>query len=336
MKTGSLLVLAAASIAVWQLAEHVAMPSGPDAEAMRQAAAVMVRASAVIRDAKIAQDLLQGKELDPNRTGLIGPEWSETMTTVGSLPAKRTLTNPDVAALLVRVFGDAKLRPGDPVAVVLSGSFVGGNVAVLSALESYGLRATVIASLGASMYGAADPAFTWLDMEAAVRSAGVWRLRSARASLGGEAGMAKDLGDHARRALLAAVQRSGVPLLEGTAFAGTVGEAAAALGLLSGERPRLLINVGGAQISLGECPEAEHLPPGLITRPQRCSSGTPGLAQMALDQGIPVLNLFKVKELAQRYGLPFDPVPLPPPGRNRLIYGAARRKAPMPLVRSAS
>ena len=44
----------------------------------------------------------------------------------------------------------------------------------------------------------------------------------------------------------------------------------------------------------------------------------------------------KVKEFAQRYGLPLDPVPLPQPGHNRLIYGAARRKAPMPLLRSSS
>jgi poly-gamma-glutamate system protein len=259
------------------------------------------------------------------------------MTTVGSLAAKRTLTNPDFAALLVRLFREQHLRTGDPVAVVLSGSFVGGNVAVLSALESYRLRATVIASLGASMYGAADPGFTWLDMEDAVRTAGVWTIRSSRASLGGEAGMAKDLGDDARRALLAAVQRSGVPLLEGKTFDDTLREGANLLGLRSIERkPRLLINVGGAQIALGECPEAEHIPPGLITRPLSCSRGTPGLVQIALEQGIPVLNIFKVKELARHYGLPMDPVPLPPPGKNRFVYGPARRKAPMPLLRSSS
>jgi poly-gamma-glutamate system protein len=336
MKTGWLVALAAASIALWQIAEHASMPSGPAAESMRRAAAVMLRASEVIRDAKAARGLLQGKDLDPNGTGLIGPEWSETMTTVGSLPAKRTLTNPDVAALMVRLFRDAKLAPGDPVAVVLSGSFVGGNVAVLSAIESYGLHPTVISSVGASMYGAADPGFTWLDMETAVRSAGVWRVRSARASLGGEAGLAKDLGEDARRALLAAVQRSGVPLLEGKGVADTVRQAAATLGLGAAERPKLLINVGGAQIAFGDCPEAENIPPGLVTRPLPCSRGAPGLVQIALEQGIPVLNIFKVRDLAQRYGLPVDPVPLPPPGRNRLIYGTARRKTPIPLRRSSS
>jgi poly-gamma-glutamate system protein len=147
--------------------------------------------------------------------------------------------------------------------------------------------------------------------------------------------MARDLGADARRTLLAAVERAGVPLLEGRSFADTVRDAAAALGLQSGGA-KLLINVGGAQLALGECPEAEHIPPGLITRTLPCSGSTPGLVHIASQQGIAVLNIFKIRELAQRYGLPLDPVPLPPPGRNRSIYGAARRKAPMPLPRSSS
>jgi poly-gamma-glutamate system protein len=324
--TAWLLLLAVASIALWRISENISLRLGPDSELMLQAATVMIRASEVIRNEKLSRGLLQGRNLDPNQTGLIGPEWSETMTTVGSLQAKRTLTNPDAAALLARLFRKANLHAGDPVGVILSGSFVGGNVAVLSALESYGLRPSVISSLGASMYGAADPTFTWLDMEAAVRAKGVWRIQSTWASLGGEAGMAKDLGEEAHRALDAAVRRSGVPLIEGRTFGDAVRESAAVLGLASNAntkaaaKPGLLINVGGAQLALGECPEAADIPPGLITRPVSCSQGTPGLVQIALDHGIPVLNIFKVKELAQHYGLPLDPVPLPAPGRNPFIY----------------
>lgn len=321
-----LLPLAVVSIGLSQIAEHVSMRLGPDAELMLLAAGVMVRASEAIRDEKAARGLLQGRNLDPNQTGLIGPEWSETMTTVGSLQAKRTLTNPDAAALLARLFRKANLRVGDPVSVILSGSFVGGNVAVLSAIESYGLRPSVISSLGASMYGAADPTFTWLDMEAAVRARGIWRIQSKRASLGGEAAMARDLGTEARSALDAAVRRSGVPLIEGRTFAEAVRESAAVLGLVPGAdstfaaKSALLINVGGAQLALGDCPEAADIPPGLITGPLSCSQGTPGLVQIALDHGIPVLNIFKVRELALRYGLPLDPVPLPSPGSNPFIY----------------
>ena len=39
--------------------------------------------------------------IDPNHTGLVGPEYTELFTTLGQLEAKRTTTNPDLAALMV-------------------------------------------------------------------------------------------------------------------------------------------------------------------------------------------------------------------------------------------
>lgn len=323
----TLALVATACIVLWRFSEHAFTRFGSDTGVALQAAQTMARASTTIHDAKVALGLLQGTDLDPNRTGLIGPEWSEIVTTVGNLRAKRTLTNPDFAALLVRIFHKSGLRAGDPVAVIVSGSFVGGNVAVASAAGAFGLRLTMISSLGASMYGAADPGLTWLDMEAAVRTAGIWPLRSSGALLGGEAGMARDLESDARQLMLAAIARSGVPLIAGPDFATTVRASAVVLGLASGPdeqtgnaKAAVLINVGGSQVALGDCPEAENIPPGLITRPISCSHGTRGLIQLALDQGVPVLNLFKVQELARRYGLPLDPIPLPPTGANPFIY----------------
>ena len=322
VKLAWLLLCVAASLTLWRIAGDLSMRVGPDVEIMHNAADVMRRATAVIREAKSARGLMQDKDIDPNRTGLIGPEWSETMTTVGRLSAKRTLTNPDTAALFSRLLRRAGLQRGDTVAVVLSGSFVGGNVAVLSAIESYGLRPVVVSSLGASMYGAADPDFTWLDMETAVREAGVWRVRSIRALLGGEAGMARNLGEDARAALLEAVRRANVPLIRGASFSDAVHEAAAVMGLGSGSesKPAVLVNVGGSLLALGDCLEAAEIPYGLIREPIRCTRGTPGLIQIALDQGVTVINAFKIREFARQYGLPNDPVPLPEPGNNPYIY----------------
>lgn len=314
----TLVLMTIASIALWRIAEQVAVRLDPDHEIATGAARLMTQASDVIRDAKGSRGLLQDADLDPNRTGLIGPEWSEIATTIGNLQAKRTLTNPEAAALFVRVFRKAGLRRGDPVAVIVSGSFVGGNVAVISATESLGLRVAGLASVGASMYGATDPTFTWLDMESTVREAGVWKFRSSGALLGGEAGAARELDHEPRRMLLDAVRRSGVPLIGGADFASTVRASAAALGLeapIAGDpiapKPAMLINVGGAQVALGDCAEAADIPPGLVDRMLPCSDGTRGLIQVALDQRIPVFNVLKIRELALRYGLAFDPVPLP-------------------------
>jgi poly-gamma-glutamate system protein len=184
------------------------------------------------------------------------------------------------------------------------------------------LKAAILSSLGASMYGAADTGFTWLDMESAVRAARIWRSASHAALLGGESGMARDLGAGPRSELEAAARRAGVPLIGGSTLADAVKGSAAALGLDAAvdAGPKLLINVGGAQVALGDCKESADIPPGLIAKPLTCN-GTPGLVHLALSRGIPVLNLHKVKALAQRYGLPYDPVPLPFPGRNAFVYG---------------
>lgn len=319
-----LVLAAAASIALWQAAEYAVRRSGSDAAILLAAATTMQHASQVIRKEKTQRNLMQGERLDPNRTGLVGPEWSETTTTLGDLPAKRTLTNPDTAALVARLLHESRLKAGDTVAVVLSGSFVGANVAVMSAIEAYGLKSAVLTSLGASMYGAADPAFTWLDMESAVRAARIWRSGSLAALLGGESAMARGLGEQPRRDLEASARRAGVPLIAGSTLADAVKGSAAALGLdappAAAAAPKLLINVGGAQAALGDCRQSADIPAGLIAQPLPCS-GTPGLVHTALARGIPVLNIHKVKALAQRYGLPFDPVPLPMPGRNAFIYG---------------
>ena len=97
-------------------------------------------------------DLLQPQHVDPNGTGLIGPDWSETTTTIGDLPAKRTVTNPDLAAAITRIFLSLDPPPGAAVGLVLSGSFVGANVAAIAAAEAAGLRPVILSSLGASMY----------------------------------------------------------------------------------------------------------------------------------------------------------------------------------------
>ena len=60
---------------------------------------------------------------DPNKTGLIGAEYTEITTTLGPLEVKRSTTNPDFAALMIELFSEADLEAGDLIAVGASGSF---------------------------------------------------------------------------------------------------------------------------------------------------------------------------------------------------------------------
>src|SRR6187399_876105 len=99
-----ILALAVASIAVWQVVEHLVSNSPhPKAEQLYAAARLSKNAQAQIVEAKQKLGLLQPADVDPNRTGLIGPDWSETTTTIGEVQAKRTTTNPDLAAAVARI-----------------------------------------------------------------------------------------------------------------------------------------------------------------------------------------------------------------------------------------
>ena len=122
--------------------------------------------------AKETLQLMQPPDLDPNRTGMIGPDWSETTTTIGEVQAKRTTTNPDLAAAIARVLIGLQPKPGAAVAIVASSSFPGANIAAIAAVETLGLKPVIISSLGSSMFGANDPEFGWLDMEAVIARSG--------------------------------------------------------------------------------------------------------------------------------------------------------------------
>ena len=68
---------------------------------MIEASRLMDRAVSAIGDYRTDRAMVIDAEIDPNRTGLIGPEISGLMTSVGDAEAKRMTTNPDMAALVV-------------------------------------------------------------------------------------------------------------------------------------------------------------------------------------------------------------------------------------------
>ena len=84
----------------------------------------------------------------------------------------------------------------------------------------------------------------------------------------------------------------------------------------------VLINAGGSVAALGTCIDGDLLPAGLISKPAPCTDGVPGLIVRMLDAGVPVLHLLNMRSLAAEWNLPYDPIPLPIPGNNKLIYGA--------------
>ncbi|MCC6720121.1 MAG: poly-gamma-glutamate system protein [Acetobacteraceae bacterium] len=313
---------AVASLALWQGVEaatgRLTHPAYPQ---MLRAAHTMQAATQVARSQRAALGLMAPRAFDPNQTGLLGAEYTDTTTTLGDPAAKRTATNPDLAAALVRRIAGLDLPEGSPVLIVLSGSFIGADIAAIVAVEELGLRPVLVSSLGASMHGATDAELTWLDIEAELRAKGVIRARSLVALLGGGASIGGGMSDEGVATLQAAADRHGVPLLQDADLDRLLERLLALAEAEAGAPPRLLVNAGGSVAALGTCIDVALIAPLTQGRGLSCQDGLPGLLVRLTGQGVPAISLLNMREVAAEWGLPFDPVPMPVVGNNRAVYG---------------
>ena len=167
----------------------------------------------VIADASERRGLRVEPKFDPSGSRLVGDPLSPITSGSGSLVSKQTTVNPNFAAVVVQWLKDLRIKTGDVVAVGVSGSFPAVNVAVYAALHELGIEPVIISSTAASQYGANDPNFTWLDMEAALRKNQVFPYKSVAASLGGVGDDAIGLTKRGRNMLERAIERNKIPVL---------------------------------------------------------------------------------------------------------------------------
>jgi len=255
--------------------------------------------------------LMEGATLDlvndPAGTGLIGPENSLITNVPGVLNAKLTSLNPNWAAVIVDMFRRAGLKPGDPVVVAVSGSFPGLNIAVYAAVEAMELSPVVVTSVGASNWGANDPAFTWLDMEM-LFSKEIFHFRSAAATLGGNDDMGRGLTPLGRQELLDAFDRNEVPLLASNNIEDAITVRMAFFErMLRGRRCRCYVNVGGGVASLGSSQNENLIPRGLSMTLGTKNWARKGSMVLMSDKGVPVIHLLDIIDLAHDHGLPVAP-----------------------------
>ena len=307
-----------------------------------------IRAAEIMRDCTlaIAQERTAlgihiDPELDPNGTGLIGAEFTDITTTLGVLEAKRTSTNPAFAALMVRYFLEAGLEPGDVIAVGASGSFPALILATLAACRALDLQPAVIYSIGASMYGANIPDFTFADMLIMLNRRGLLPYRLAAVSLGGEgdAGANGILGQGSE-CFEQAATRSGAPVLEEDTISDSIRrrmEVIAETAETLGRPVACFVNVGGATANYGNTSASLDFPNGLVMHPTVMSAHPErGLIFEYVSMGVPVINLLDVRGLAIRNGLPVDPIPLPSPGEGGVYFTTAHSRPAAALALLAS
>lgn len=243
-----------------------------------------------------------------------GPLLGEPLTSISSVDAepevKRAALNPNLAALVVELFDEAGVRSGDRIAVGLSGSYPGLNVAVLAACQSLELEPVIVASVAASAYGATDPDFTWLDMERVLREAELFDYQSISASLGGANDLATNLTADGRFALANAISRNDVPRIKAGDLAESIdlrreiylAESRSDADDLRGYS--LYVNVGGGAASLGRSGVAPVLHSGLIERLNGADYEQPGIAHWFVENSVPVVNLRSLPSLLSDRGIP--------------------------------
>lgn len=325
---GAILILFALSLVFFLLARFIPSKQAEAAKSeMLRASKTMAEALTTIRECRMEKGLPFDESHDPNLTGLIGLEYSPITTSIGSLEAKRTTTNPNFAALVVFLLREAGAKKGDAVAVGASSSFPAVIVAVLSAAKAIGLKAVVISSLGASQWGANDPRFHWLDVQDCLLRAGVFDTAPIALSLGGDKDRGEDMSPEGRSLLIEQIRKSGIFFLDEPDLRRNVETRMGLYEDKAGEgKIKAFVNIGGSWPNMGEDSEVLKLKPGLTKIKEfPAEQGRGILYEMALRK-VPVVHLLYIRGLVERYGLAWDPLPLPEPGQGRIYELAAERQ----------
>jgi poly-gamma-glutamate system protein len=294
---------------------------------MIRASEIMAEAVDIIKECREEKGLILDKNSDPNLTGLIGLEFSQITTSIGSIEAKRTTTNPNFAALIVFLLKEAKIESGDTIAVGASSSFPSLIVAVFSAAKAMHLKPIVINSLGASQWGANNPDFHWLDMQNCLLEAGIFDAKPIGLSLGGERDEGAGMSPEGRSFLTNEIRESGNVSLHEPDLTQNVKARMRLYEENAGEsKIKAFINIGGSWPNMGEDPKILKLRPGLVKIKQFPPIEKRGVIFAMASRKIPVIHLLYIKGLVDRYGLSWDPVPLPQPGKGRIYQLVGKRQ----------
>lgn len=295
---------------------------------MIAASRTMADAMAVLRECREAANLEIDPVSDVNRTGIIGMRSSAITTTLGSLEAKRTTTNPNFAGLVLSLLKEAGVESGDAVAVGASGSFPGLILAVLAAAKTMGVTPLVQVSLGASQWGANHPEFHWLHMQDCLQKSGILPFQPIAVSIGGDRDKGGDLPEEGRALLNRDIEGSEIPVIAEDELRTNV-EARMRLYFerASEKKIKAFVNIGGSWANLGTDSEILHIRPGIGRISRFPPEDRQGVLYAMAAQEIPVIHLLYVIGLVQGNGLPWDPVPLPRPGEGELyrMKGEAQR-----------
>ena len=126
---------------------------------------------------------------DIYNSGILGVEKS-SITSLSDLDesmlfSKQTTTHPHFAGLVAALFQEAELSKGDTIAVSMTGSFPGANIALHSACMVMDITPVIMTSISSSSWGANIENFSWPVMETYLINSKLIESKSVAYSIGG-------------------------------------------------------------------------------------------------------------------------------------------------------
>lgn len=254
---------------------------------------------------------------DPNQTGLIGTTRTTITTDRGLLSDKQAAINPNLAAVFVEEISRQGLKAGDHIAVAITGSNPGVNLALYSALSAMKLHPSIIVALSSASYGANQEEYTWLDIESILKKKGLIDFSCQYASLGGKDDLGVGLSDNGINALYEAMSRNGVSQIIGSTFEDNIQSRVSVYNQLlpEGKRYSLFVNIGRGLANVGSIPNANQIREGMNPKLAEEQFEPEGLMMIMAKEGVPVFSMQHPQRWIRKYKLEDDSGKIPDPGK---------------------
>lgn len=314
-----LLIVAAilVSIFVWLLSSYSDTSQYAHADIQEKAYLQMQQCMNAVKQYKTALNI-PIFSYDVCQTGMLGEEFNEITTTMGSLEAKRTTADPNMAALVVRMLVDAGVKEGDVVCANFSGSFPSLNIAVITACDAMDVQLAYITSVGSSTYGANNPQLPFPEIANRLFDDGLISSNSVMVTAGGDGDVGLGMDPELLSQIKSRINQLGLNWFEQSQYRDNI---KVKKSLLDRFKPDCFVTVGGNISSLGIGSGADNHPQGVIAPivDMKIIDEKSGLIDRYLAEGIPVINLLNIKKITAEYGMPFDPMVIEPVGKSPIF-----------------
>ena len=270
----------------------------------------------------IKEDNSISKE-DIYKTGLIGDRRSEITTIQYNdsliLKSKIATSNPNFSAFIIDLFEETNLKSGDSVAISMTGSFPGANIAVLSACKALDLKPVIISSLGSSAWGANTVNNSWLEIENKLYDNNIINYQSIGCSIGGENDIGDNLSDEGIELIEEVIAKHNVDFINESNLEKNISKK---IGLYNKiDNYSAFINIGGNASSLGPGKGKSFIKGGIINPILKNDYSEiyfndenlesffkdfkKSISYQFLDNDIPLINIKNINSLLHDYGLEY-------------------------------